>query len=34
VNVVATFVLLASIIPASFAQRLIDGPIEPGAAVT
>ena len=34
VNVVATFVVLASIIPVYIAQRLIDAPIEPGAAVT
>ena len=34
VNVVATFVVLVSIIPVYFAQRLIDRPIEPGAAAT
>jgi putative spermidine/putrescine transport system permease protein len=34
VNVVATFVLVASIIPVYIAQRLIDRPIEPGAAAT
>ena len=34
VNVVATFVVLASIIPVYVAQRLIDRPIEPGAAAT
>ena len=34
VNVVATFVVLVSIIPVYIAQRLIDRPIEPGAAAT
>jgi putative spermidine/putrescine transport system permease protein len=34
VNVVATFVVLASIVPVYIAQRLIDRPIEPGAAAT
>lgn len=34
VNVVATFVVLVSIIPVYIAQRLIDRPLEPGAAAT
>ena len=34
VNVVATFVVLVSIIPVYIAQRLIDEPLEPGSAVT
>jgi putative spermidine/putrescine transport system permease protein len=34
VNVVATFVVLVSIIPVYIAQRLIDEPVEPGSAVT